>query len=555
MKLFTILALPALLLAPLPVLCAADASPSGKPNIIFIVADDLGFGDLACYGNPYVDTPVIDSLAASGVRLTHYYTPSPLCAPARAALLTGRYNHRTGAIDVSSNRGIDRIALTEKTFGDYFRHAGYATALIGKWHNGLYCEEYLPHYRGFDLFFGFPNGGHDYWKWHLRRNEKVESYDGRYMTDVLNEEAIGFMRASHAAGKPFAIWLAHQAAHAPLQAPDHLVEKYKRRLNGRYDDTVAIIYAMIERMDQGLGECFDELRRLGVLENTIVVFTSDNGAQLGQSDRPGESCYRYHDFSGNKDQVLEQGIRVPAIISWPGTIEAGRVVDVPIHGCDWLPTLFGAVDAEPPFGAKQLDGLDVMKLFREGRMPELETRFLPFQKNRYTPVAHSNSAIRRGEWKLYWPAEKQSTTKDSGRDNPSYRRGMKMPAWEMPLDQDIPTHADVVGDKPKLYNVVVDPAEMWDYADDRPEVVASLTDQYNAWFSTVKADWTAARKEIITHDSEYWRNRKPPDPGELFDGYWQWESAPGANSETDDPLKVFTGYWNYKEAKQNAAFP
>ena len=131
-----------------------QAKLRSSPNVLFILADDLGYGDLACYGNPYIDTPVIDSLGRSGIRFTSYYSPSPLCAPARAGLLTGRYNHRTGAIDVSSNRGIDRIALSEKTFGDYFKSAGYATALIGKWHNGLYCNDYLPHKRGFDLFFG-----------------------------------------------------------------------------------------------------------------------------------------------------------------------------------------------------------------------------------------------------------------------------------------------------------------------------------------------------------------------------------------------------------------
>jgi arylsulfatase A len=145
---------------------SAFATPP-RPNIFFILADDLGWGDLRCYGNPHVDTPALDALAQQGVRLTAHYSPSPLCSPARAGYLTGRFNHRTGAVDVPSNRGLDRLDLSEKTFGDYFRHAGYATALIGKWHNGLYCRDYLPHRRGFDLFFGFANGGHDYWKWRL----------------------------------------------------------------------------------------------------------------------------------------------------------------------------------------------------------------------------------------------------------------------------------------------------------------------------------------------------------------------------------------------------
>ncbi|MCA9037104.1 MAG: sulfatase-like hydrolase/transferase, partial [Planctomycetaceae bacterium] len=127
----------------------ADDPPKQAPNILFIIADDLGWGDLRCYGNQVVDTPTLDELAKTGVRFTDHYSPSPLCAPARAGFLTGRFNHRTGAVDVPSNRGLDRLALSEKTFGDYFRHAGYATALIGKWHNGAYSNDYLPHRRGF----------------------------------------------------------------------------------------------------------------------------------------------------------------------------------------------------------------------------------------------------------------------------------------------------------------------------------------------------------------------------------------------------------------------
>lgn len=231
----TTLLLAALLFAPLAAQTAEDAV---KPNILFIIADDLGWGDLGCYGNPVIDTPALDGLAQAGVRFTDHYSPSPLCAPARAGFLTGRFNHRTGAVDVPSNRGLDRIDLSEKTFGDYFRHAGYTTALIGKWHNGLYSEDYLPHRRGFDLFFGFPNGGQDYQKWNLLRNEMAVPSDGRYLTDALNDEAIHFIRAQKT--KPFALWLAHHAPHSPLQAPEALVRKYEQRLGKNADQAVAI---------------------------------------------------------------------------------------------------------------------------------------------------------------------------------------------------------------------------------------------------------------------------------------------------------------------------
>ncbi|MCC5806280.1 MAG: sulfatase-like hydrolase/transferase [Opitutales bacterium] len=521
------------------------AKETRPPNILFILADDLGYGDLQSYGNPYLETPNLNRLAAEGMSLTDHYAPSPLCAPSRAGFLTGRYNHRTGGIDVSSNRGIDRIALDELTFGDYFRHAGYATALIGKWHNGLYNREYLPHNRGFDLFYGFANGEMDYWKWHLQRNDTVESHDGRYLTDAFNDETIAFIREHRE--EPFAVFLAHLTPHFPLQAPQELIDKYVDIIDGRYDKSVAILYAMIEAMDSGLGRVFDELRDLGLWENTVVVFTSDNGAILGQSRREGESMYRYNGgFSGRKGLVLEQGIRVPAMVSWPGRISGGGWVTAPVHGCDWLPTLFALTGADKPEGAKPFDGIDMLALLQGADGPEWRGRALPFQKNRYTPVAHSGAAIRAGEWKLYWPAVRDVSRKDIPRDNVSFERGVVRPHWEMPIDAGLPDYGDVESGPPRLYNLVDDPAERHDRAADYPEIVAALKPLYNAWFEDVFADWQAAWERIVAHDKEYWKDRDPPDPAELFRDFWLWDRV-DADAGEDDPLEVFTGFWNYRE--------
>jgi arylsulfatase A len=521
----------------------AAPAESDRPNVLFVLADDLGIGDLACYGNPYLDTPVIDALAAQGIRFTDHYSPSPLCAPARAGFLTGRFNHRTGAVDVSSNRGVDRIALSERTFGDCFRHAGYATALIGKWHNGLYCNDYLPHHRGFDLFFGFPNGGHDYWNWHLMRNGQLERSDGRYLSDVLNDEAIAFIRRAGTEGKPFALFLAHHAPHPPLQAPPNLVDKYKRRVGGVYDESVAIMYAMIEAMDTGIGRVLEEIEQRGLAEDTIVVFTSDNGANLGGSGR-GDSCNRYHGvYQGNKGNVLEQGIRVPAIVSWPGRIPGGRVCSTPIHGCDWLPTLFGLTNAAPPVGCKPWDGVDLMPLLRCQPMPELQRRDLPFQKTRYTPVSHSDACLRSGDWKLYWPGERRSMSKDMARDNPSYLRGIEHPHWEMPLDAELPDHAGVATERPRLYHLADDPGEQHDLAARYPERVRAMAARYDRWFEEVFAQWMSANQEIRRYDEAYWRARPVPDPRPLFDAYWQWQKT-SADAERDNPLEVFRGYWS-----------
>ena len=162
-------------------------------NILFILADDMGYGDIARYGNRYIRTPNLDRLAEDGVTLTQHYSASPLCAPARAALLTGRYNHRTGAVDVPSNRGLDRIALDETTIADVFAGAGYATGMVGKWHNGLHDMRYHPHNRGFQEFLGFLNGGMDYYTRSLDRNGTTERSDGRYLTDVFTDEAVQFI--------------------------------------------------------------------------------------------------------------------------------------------------------------------------------------------------------------------------------------------------------------------------------------------------------------------------------------------------------------------------
>ena len=474
----------ALLLAPLAALPAADAS---RPNILFIIADDLGWGDLRCYGNPVIDTPTLDELAKAGVRFTDHYSPSSLCAPARAGFLTGRYNHRTGAVDVPSNRGLDRLDLSEKTFGDYFRHAGYATALIGKWHNGAYCQDYLPNRRGFDLFFGFPNGGQDYWKWNLLRNDAAVPHDGRYLTDALNDEAITFIR-EHGA-KPFALWLAHHAPHGPLQAPEALVQKYEKRLGKDASKAVAVTYAMIEAMDTGLVRVFQTLKDEGLWEKTIIVFTSDNGPVLRRDAELGSQMRFNGAFSGEKESILEGGIRVPGIVAWPGHIQGGRAVSTPVHGCDWLPTLYSLAGKSAPVGAKPFDGLNLMPLLEAKPAPAVVARFLPFQRNRYAPARHVNASIREGRWKLYWPGDEASFKKDSGRDNPSFGRGILHPHWEMPLDRQLDSPTTAPQPAPRLYDLDADPAEQHDVAAQHPEIVKSLAAKHDAWFVEVTAEW------------------------------------------------------------------
>jgi arylsulfatase A len=545
--------LTALLLVPLAAFHAADASKQ-RPNVLFILADDLGWGDLGCYGNPHIDTPVLDALAKDGVRLTAHYSPSPLCAPARAGYLTGRFNHRTGAVDVPSNRGLDRMDLSERTFADYFRHAGYATALIGKWHNGLYCRDHLPHRRGFDLFFGFPNGGQDYWKWNLMRNDEPVPHDGRYLTDVLNEAAIEFIRAH--TERPFALFLAHHAPHSPLAAPEALVEKYRKRLGKDASEAVAVTYAMIEAMDTGLGRVFQTLKDQGQWEYTIIVFTSDNGPWLAKDPHHGSQKRFNGELSGQKQDVLEGGIRVPGIVAWPGHIPSGQVIHTPVHGCDWLPTLFALTGAAAPAEAQPFDGLDLMPLLLGNPAPAITERALPFQRNRYAPVSHCNAAIRAGRWKLYWPGDEGSLRKDGGRDNPAYLRGIVRPHWEMPLDRQLDPPSTAPQPPPRLYDLDADPAEKHDLAAMHPEIVQSLARKHDAWFKEIIRQWQQSRARILEHDRAYWKDRATPDPTALFKDFWQWKSAPkGTDPQTADPLKVFRGFWSDRDDPRKARTP
>ncbi len=506
-----------------------------KPNIIFILADDMGIGDLACYDNPYIETPVIDKLARQGIKLTNCYATSSLCSSARGSVFTGRYNHRTGAIDVSSNRGIDRIALSEKTIGDYFKNAGYKTALIGKWQNGAYNNKYLPQNRGFDLFYGFANGHQDLRDWNLMRNGINEKSDGRYLPDVISQESVRFIQENK--NNPFFLFISQISPHNAGKVPDSLIHKYNLKNDGSYSEDVVRLYAMIEAMDSGLGWIMEKLDELHLTQKTIIVFTSDHGGNMtGKFDRFKAG------LAGGSGEVLEEGIKVPGIIVWPGSIKPGIKVDAPVTGIDWLPTLYSLTGDPAPDKALPLDGINLMPVFLQEKTIAMSDRFLYFQKNRYTPVAHSNAAIRAGKWKLYWPGVPETMKKDS-RDNISLNRGKTNEHWEMPIDYELPGYENVVTLPPMLFNLEEDPSELHDVSAIHPEVADSLRILYKRWFDSVYADWKRSFDEIIAYDKMYWKNRQIPDPLDLYKEFRDSDRVkmnPG-----DDPLEVFRGYWDY----------
>ena len=461
---------------------------SRRTNVVLIVADDLGYGDLACFGNPIVRTPNLDRLCEQGTALTQHYAASPLCAPARAALLTGRYNHRTGAVDVPSNRGLDRISPRERTIADEFQSQGYATGMVGKWHNGLHSRQHHPNAKGFREFVGFLNGGMDYYQWVLDRNGQTELFDGRYLTDVFTDEAVGFIRRH--SDTPFFLYLAYNAPHAPLQAPEPLTKSYRQL--GTLSEEVCCLYAMIEQMDAGIGRILDTLARLNLAEDTIVLFTSDNGPWL----RGG---YARHNgpFRGGKGEVYEGGIRVPAILRWPKELEPGRTLDAPIHCCDWLPTLLELAGLRRT-GELPLDGIPQRRYLVHGKpIGPQPPRF--WQRNRYEPIAHSNAAIREDQWKLVWPMREGADRKEP-EDNVWYQRGLTNPHQLCAIDPHLPSWPVAPPCPPQLYDLDHDLGETTDLAPDHPDRVALMAADADAWFAEVTEEWRQARQLNLAPD-------------------------------------------------------
>ncbi len=450
------------------------------PNIILVIADDMGYGDFGIFNNQISCTPTLDALAAEGICLTQHYSASPVCAPARAALMTGRYPHRTGSIDTLEARGLDRLRLDEITLADVLGNAGYATGLIGKWHNGNLGPAYHPTARGYQEFVGFQGGWNPYYRYRLERSGSIEyGSQDRYLTDVFTEAATAFIdRHRHAA---FFLQLAYNAPHFPLEAPDAVAQKYSAR---GFSLGVSLIYAMIEIMDAGIQRVLDKLRQRGIADNTIVIFTSDNGPALG--DWNGFSQARCnHGWNGQKGNTYEGGIRVPLIIRWPDGLDGGIRSGEMVHYTDWFPTLLNMVGLDAP-PQLELDGVNALPALR-GESGKVNPRRF-WQWNRYTPMMSCNAAMRDGDWKLLRPripAAMRVSPVDTALDH-----AIKY----FPEDfDDIITDAEPARTVPApppplLFNIAADPFEQQDLAEQYPGKAAAMLSDLEAWFRDVEQD-------------------------------------------------------------------
>jgi arylsulfatase A-like enzyme len=370
-----------------------------RPNVILIMSDDMGYADLGSYGGTDIKTPNLDRLARGGVRLTDAYANGVLCSPTRAALISGRYPQRSAIETALGPEGTRGLAVSGTSLPQILKNNGYRTALVGKWHLGGTVTGPTrtggPRAHGFDLFFGFMGSHVDYWHHNrgpnsedLWENETQISMDGQYLTTLITERSLRFIEESAAARQPFFIDVAYNAPHWPYNRPDrpspppgsgaHVLA------NAENPPTRADYASMVEAADSGVGQILTSLDRLGLTNNTLVIFTNDNGGEWLSNPGP---------LFNRKWTVWEGGIRVPAIVKWPGRIRAGSVSDQPATTFDWSASIIAATGASIP---GHYEGIDLMPIL-EGRAPKVARTFF------WRSAPNSNrtqQAVRQGDWKL-----------------------------------------------------------------------------------------------------------------------------------------------------------
>jgi arylsulfatase A-like enzyme len=416
---------------------ASAAGTQKRPNIVFIISDDSGWGDVGWNGNPVLDTPVLDALHKQSVELTRFYV-APVCAPTRAALLTGRHPLRVGVLNTTKGRQV--LPGEELTIAEALKEAGYATGCFGKWHNGA-NDPWTAQGQGFDTFVGF-NGGYiqNYFNTRLEFNGVVKPTEG-YITDVLTDEALAFIKENR--DQPFFAYVSYNVPHEPFQVADDLFDKYYERLdisrkggseNVRLIKTAAV-YGMNENMDTNIGRLLDTLEELGLAENTIVIYTTDNGPAVA----------RYNGiWRGGKGSLYEGGVRVPLIIRYPDALQAGNVVDSITMHVDMFPTLLEFAGVPLPED-RVIDGKSIVPLLK-GTASD-------------------------------WPARSYFEIMNRiGADGD--------PIEPFPGSMVSERHKFLVdrGGQKQLYDLEADPEEQHNLAETNPELFATFAAAYEEWF-------------------------------------------------------------------------
>ncbi len=413
--------------------------------MILIVGDDMGYADIGIHGCKDIPTPHLDTLAKSGVRFTNGYVTGPYCSPTRAALLTGRYQQRFGH-EFNPSGPNNGLSLKETTLADRFRTAGYVTGMVGKWHLGG-AAPYHPMKRGFDSFFGFLGGAHDYFNPNgiLRGTDVVGNRE--YLTDVFGKEACQFIDKHQS--KPFFLYLTFNAVHTPMQADDARLKKFDS-ISDKKRRTYA---AMMLAMDDAVGKVIATLQEKKLIEHTVIAFISDNGGPVmngtsinGSNNAP---------LRGSKRTTLEGGIRVPYLLAWPGHIPANTVDSRPVIQIDLYPTLLVTAGVTIPADTR-LDGVNLLPyLVGSSRKTEPPHQALYWRFGQ-------QMAVRQGDWKL--------------------------------VKYDLATEGGKGTSAAKLYHLAEDIGETTDVSDKHPDKVKDLQAEWDRWnLGNVKPLWTDAR--------------------------------------------------------------
>ncbi len=501
-----------LLFSSMPFGTAVRAGNRKQPNVILIMTDDQGYGDFGFTGNPVIQTPNLDRLATQSARMTNFYV-SPVCAPTRASLMTGRYNYRTRVVDTYIGRAM--MEPEEVTIAELLKARGYATGIFGKWHLGdnypmrpqdQGFEEVLVHRGGGIGQPADPVGGEGkYTDPILIHNGRAKQLKG-YCTDVYFDQALAWMREAHEQGRPFFAYVSTNAPHTPLHdIPEELYEQYKQMDLGNDEfpqekghpltqkvnaDRLARIYAMISNIDQNVGKLMRKLDEMELAGNTLVLFLVDNGPQ-GRRYVSG--------MKGSKGTIYEGGIHSPLFARWPSVLQAGHTSDKVAAHIDVLPTVLDACNFEPPKSLR-LDGRSFWPLLT-GRSVEWPDRHIVIQAHRGDePVLYHNFAIRTQDWKLLHA---------SGFGSESFKGE---PRFE-------------------LYDMKNDPLETRDVSNEHPEKVAELRKAYEGWFrdvgSTRPDNYAPPRIYIgtphenpVTLTRQDWRHEKGRPWAGNSNGHW-----------------------------------
>lgn len=409
-------------------------SQDKRPNVVFILADDLGWRDLSCYGSTYHETPRLDRLAGQSVRFTDYCT-SPVCMPSRLGILTGKNPSRMhklwGDQQPCNTFPWDPLPPKERTLAEEFKQAGYATALVGKWHLGV--EGSAPEAHGFDFiadsgkYWNLPNYNFPY---------QLESLEGKgdvgYLTDHLGKEACRFLDENR--DKPVFLYLSYYAVHSPIQAKPGSEEKYRKKLTPWEAQRNPAYAAMTASLDQSVGVVLDKLKALGLEDDTLVVFASDNGGELG-GGKDFPPVANNSPLRGGKTDMYEGGIRVPMMVRWPGKVPGGTVCSQPVVMTDLAPTFREAAGMAQPAGP--LDGLSLLPALRKGEKLDRE----------YYCLQWGPAAIRQGRWKLIENFPTPAGKPDKKKKKPG-RPAVLHQVELFDLETDLSEHINVAGDHP-----------------------------------------------------------------------------------------------------------